>query len=251
MLLRDFKRLISISTLHRILIASGLSLKKCSQVMKIANLELVQAFCLSWNERFGIVRQDQLVFLDEISFRSDDFHRPRGRSPKGEAVATLKVQFSEKQVSCAVSIDCKGIILSHIKEGHYDRSAFVQFLSDLIDSGHLFRYPGPRSILILDGCKIHFSPDVYEAMRKAGLMYVKLPPYCPEMNPIEAFFAVLRRRVRLVWEHNQQVNPVEILNSQLSHLQDYDCSRLFDHSGFCDYKYYSSPYMSEDLPRIC
>ncbi|KAL0217515.1 hypothetical protein RCL1_008096 [Eukaryota sp. TZLM3-RCL] len=193
---KQHRQFISITTLHRILTASKISHKTCTEIMKEAIHELVQNFENYWNITAGIVHQNELVFIDEISFRSEHFKRTHGRSPKGQPIASIRTDFKEKQISCVVARAKNGVILSHIKEGHFDHTTFVQFLMDLIDSNCFFRHPGPRSIIVLDGCRIHFSPEIFEAMRKCGLLYIKLSPYSPEMNPIEAFFSLLRRRVR-------------------------------------------------------
>jgi hypothetical protein len=57
-------------------------------------------------------------------------------------------------------------------------------------------FPGPRSIWIMDGAKIHCHPAVFDYLRSVGLAALYLPAYCPFYNPIEIFFGRLKSLVK-------------------------------------------------------
>ncbi|KAL0213213.1 hypothetical protein RCL1_006839 [Eukaryota sp. TZLM3-RCL] len=234
-----FNKSVSISSLHRVLEDAGVSRKKCSLVMRIASRQLICNFVDYWNKTIGLVRHSQLVFVDELSFRA---HRTHGRSPKGVPVPAFQ-RTMNKTISCAIAIDVNGTLLTHSVVGHFDRLSFTSFLRNLIASRSMHRFPGPRSILIVDGCRIHFSPDIFEAFRKCGIRYIKLPPYCPEMNPIEVFFSILRAKVRESSELFPESTPEQLINAELLRLTPRDCSSLFSHAGYCHGQFYSSPYI--------
>ncbi|KAL0214172.1 hypothetical protein P9112_006356 [Eukaryota sp. TZLM1-RC] len=146
------------------------------------------------------------------------------------------------QVSAVVAIDVTGALFFHVQEGHFDRQGFASFLHDLINSKNLYTFPGHRSVLVLDGCRIHTSDNLIHAVRKCGLHYRILPPYCPAMNPIEMFFSVLRRKVRDVTHHQNKVCGIEVVQSALQGLVDFDCRGFFNHSGWIDLRNVDSPY---------
>ena len=51
-------------------------------------------------------------------------------------------------------------------------------------------YPGPNSILILDNARAHLFNDLIEyAWQHHGVIVLFLPPYSPDLNPIERVFA--------------------------------------------------------------
>jgi transposase len=75
-------------------------------------------------------------------------------------------------------------------------------------------YPGPRSVLILDNCNIHHADEIRELVEdqagehgcirnstellslSLGCRLVFLPPYSPDLNPIEQAFSVIKSYLR-------------------------------------------------------
>jgi hypothetical protein len=58
---------------------------------------------------------------------------------------------------------------------------------------YLQSWPMPRSIVILDNDKIHMYHELEKAIHKCGAMLPYLPPYSPQMNPIEKSFSLLKQ----------------------------------------------------------
>lgn len=50
-------------------------------------------------------------------------------------------------------------------------------------------YPQDKSVLIMDNCKIHKSEILREAVEAAGCRILPLPPYSPDLHPIEHSFS--------------------------------------------------------------
>ncbi|KXJ06866.1 hypothetical protein AC249_AIPGENE23909 [Exaiptasia diaphana] len=46
----------------------------------------------------------------------------------------------------------------------------------------------PNSVLVMDNCNIHYSDDMINAVRNKGGIVIFLPPYSPDLNPIEDCF---------------------------------------------------------------
>ena len=55
---------------------------------------------------------------------------------------------------------------------------------------------GPRSVLILDNAKIHYNEELRNMCDEAGVLLEYLPPYSPDLNPIETSFAILKAWIR-------------------------------------------------------
>lgn len=51
-------------------------------------------------------------------------------------------------------------------------------------------------VLILDNASFHKSKTTIELIEKAGFEVLFLPPYSPDLNPIEKFWANFKRRVK-------------------------------------------------------
>ncbi|OWZ01815.1 Transposase [Phytophthora megakarya] len=57
-------------------------------------------------------------------------------------------------------------------------------------------WPLPRSILVLDNAKIHMYKELEEAVHCVGALLFFLPPYYPQLNPIEVGFLLLKRWIQ-------------------------------------------------------
>lgn len=51
-------------------------------------------------------------------------------------------------------------------------------------------------MLIIDNALFHHTEEVEDVCRAAGVKVIFLPPYSPDLNPIEEFFSRLKARVR-------------------------------------------------------
>uniref|UniRef100_H3G5U8 Tc1-like transposase DDE domain-containing protein n=1 Tax=Phytophthora ramorum TaxID=164328 RepID=H3G5U8_PHYRM len=49
------------------------------------------------------------------------------------------------------------------------------------------------SIVILDNAKIHMYEELQELIHATGALLFFLPPYSPDLNPIEVGFSLLKR----------------------------------------------------------
>lgn len=82
-----------------------------------------------------------------------------------------------------------------VKEGSFTATSFLEALEKHV-LPHMHAYPGPRSVLVLDRCRIHRNVDVLEACEKRGIILRFLPPYCPDLNPIEDAFRAAKTWIR-------------------------------------------------------
>lgn len=74
--------------------------------------------------------------------------------------------------------------------GHY-----LSFLKAILDE--MDKYPEMKGhYLVMDNAPIHGSVDIGRYIRSRGYRYVYLPPYSPELNPIEQFWSVVKSKVK-------------------------------------------------------
>ncbi|KAG1147375.1 hypothetical protein G6F37_005505 [Rhizopus arrhizus] len=72
---------------------------------------------------------------------------------------------------------------------------FVQFISDTLDI--MDEFPNMKGFhMVMDNTPIHSRDVVDPIILERGYIPVYLPPYSPELNPIEMFWKVLKDRVR-------------------------------------------------------
>ncbi|EAQ23111.1 ISSpo6, transposase orfB [Roseovarius sp. 217] len=56
----------------------------------------------------------------------------------------------------------------------------------------------PGTVVILDNLSTHKSPRAAEALQRQGCWFLFLPPYSPDLNPIEMAFSKLKAHLRRI-----------------------------------------------------
>jgi hypothetical protein len=78
-----------------------------------------------------------------------------------------------------------GIVLSRVFRGTTDSVVYEDFIEQLLQ--HCGRWPAPRSVIVMDNASFHHTDRLDQMCRDAGVKLVYLPPYSPDLNPIEEF----------------------------------------------------------------
>ena len=94
---------------------------------------------------------------------------------------------------------------------------------------------GPGDIVIMDNLGSHKSAELRRVIRAAGARLWYLPPYSPDLNPIEQAFAKIKhwmraaqkRTVDELWRH---------IGGLVSTIQAHECSNYFANAGFASIK---------------
>jgi hypothetical protein len=80
-----------------------------------------------------------------------------------------------------------GIVFAQVFQASTDAIVFEHFIRGLLP--YYGRFLALKSVLIMDNASIHHSDVVKTLCQEAGVILIYLPPYSPDMNPIEEFFA--------------------------------------------------------------
>ena len=91
-------------------------------------------------------------------------------------------------------------------EGSYDMVSFEDWvfhqMSHVVNS-----FPGRNSVIVLDNARIHYAPAAIDYLEQRGCLVMFLPPYSPDLNPIELFFQAVRRCINSVrWYSTSQAS---------------------------------------------
>ena len=91
-----------------------------------------------------------------------------------------------------MSVD--GLYNVHLAEGTVNGSKFEEFVKSLlIPILNPFNWNNKHSIVVMDNASIHHVENVYKLIEEqAGAKLIYLPPYSPDLNPVEEAFSQLR-----------------------------------------------------------
>jgi transposase len=89
----------------------------------------------------------------------------------------------------------------------------------------------PGDIVVMDNLSSHKSKAVREAIRAAGAKLFFLPPYSPDLNPIEQAFSKLKTLLRK--ENARTIEQIEQCIAKLIKLIDQEeCRNYFREAGY-------------------
>lgn len=98
---------------------------------------------------------------------------------------------TRKSVACFGAVSLRGGTLVTGFEPKFNAESFQRFLESLLEH----RSPGQRLVLVLDNAKYHHAralqPWLRQQRQRLALLF--LPPYSPELNPIERVWKLTRR----------------------------------------------------------
>ena len=133
----------------------------------------------------------RLVFLDESGFATN-MARRYGWAPLGER-PVLHVSKYGKRLTIIGAIALDGVRAWSALDKGMDGGDFITFIRETLN-------PTLRSgdIVVMDGPRVHRVDGVQQALAEVGATPLYLPPYSPELNPIEMCWSVMKAWVRRV-----------------------------------------------------
>ena len=89
----------------------------------------------------------------------------------------------------------------------------------------------PGDIVVLDNLGSHKGKAVRSAIRNTGAKLLFLPPYSPDLNPIEQAFAKLKHWLRQAQARSIEETYQSLANS-LQRFQPKECAAYLKNSGY-------------------
>jgi transposase len=93
----------------------------------------------------------------------------------------------------------------------------------------------PGDIVIMDNLGSHKSKAVRQAIQKAGARLLFLPPYSPDLNPIEQAFAKIKHWMRHAQKHTIE-DACAYIGTLVATIQPGECQNYFENDGYASVK---------------
>jgi transposase len=189
----EFEMIVSTCSIGKALASISWTKKAARQKAKERNQDLRDEYIHDIFE----FQSYQLVFVDESGCDKRVGFRRTGWSPLGVAPVQVSKFHRDRRYQILPAYSQDGILLSRIFQGSTDGPMFEDFIEQLLQ--HCGKWPAPKSVLVMDNASFHHTEKIKDVCLNAGVKLVYLPPYSPDLNPIEEFFSELKAYIKQNW----------------------------------------------------
>ena len=131
-----------------------------------------------------------LVFVDEAGVHLA-MTRLRGRAPKGQRVYDSCPRNRGDNISLLGAMSLDGLIATMSIPGSVNTEVFVTYLQQV-----LIPQLWQGAIVVLDNLPVHHATIVAQQLAAAGSQLVFVPPYSPDLSPIELCWSKVKQCLR-------------------------------------------------------
>jgi transposase len=167
----------------------------------------------------------RLIFIDE-TWAKTNMTRRHGRAPRGQRLFARVPHGHGVTMTFLAALRADGLTAPCVIDGPMNGAIFlawgVQFLVPKLR---------PGDIVVLDNLGSHNGQAVRRAIREAGAHLLFLPPYSPDLNPIEQVFAKLKTLLRKAGERSIAAVWHRI-GSLLEQFSQAECRNYIRHAGY-------------------
>jgi len=144
----------------------------------------------AWRDAQSTFDVTKLVFIDETWVKTN-MVRPRGRAPRGQRLVDKTAHGHWRTSTFLAGLRHDGVIAPGVFDGAINGALFLAWVEQV-----LVPTLRPGDIVVMDNLGSHKVAGVRAAIEATGAELRYLPPYSPDLNPIEQVFAKLKARLR-------------------------------------------------------
>jgi transposase len=178
-----------------------------------------------WRAGRAALDPRRLVFVDE-TWASTAMTRRYGRSPRGTRLVGPAPQSHWKTTTFVAALRADGLTAPTVVDGAMTGDVFAAYVRQQLA-------PTLRrgDVVVLDNLSCHRRAEVAEAVAAAGADVRYLPPYSPDLNPIELAFSKLKRL--LAGAERRTVEGLwRFLGDALDAFAPAECRNYLRHCGY-------------------
>jgi transposase len=167
----------------------------------------------------------QLVFIDETS-ASTNMTRRYGRGARGERLVCKVPHGHWKTSTFVAALRHNRITAPLLLDGPMNGPSFLAYVEQILA-------PTLRlgDVVIMDNVSTHKVAGVREAIEACGARLLYLPPYSPDLNPIEQFFSTFKSILRKVAARS--ISALwNAISSAVKAFSPRECAAYLGHAGY-------------------
>lgn len=166
-----------------------------------------------------------MVFIDE-TWATTNMARRLGRSPRGERLVASVPHGHWKTSTFIAALRVSGLTAPLVIDGAMNGEIFRAYVEQV-----LAPTLGPGDLVILDNLGSHKVAGVREGIEAKGARLLYLPPYSPDLNPIEQAFAKLKSSLRKAAARTVDTLWTAI-GDALQRFTPQECTNYFAEAGY-------------------
>ena len=178
-----------------------------------------------WRRHQHKINPSRLVFIDE-TWAKTNMTRTHGRSARGNRLLAKVPHGHWQTLTFLAALRHDRITAPCVFDGPINGQSFRAYIEQV-----LIPTLQPGDVVVLDNLGSHKGHAVRAAIRAAGAHLLFLPPYSPDLNPIEQVFSKLKTLLRKAAERTVEATWKRI-GSLLSHFAPTECANYFRNAGY-------------------
>ena len=167
----------------------------------------------------------RLIFIDE-TWAKTNMTRLRGRAPIGERLIAKAPHGHWKTTTLIAALGIEGMRCSTVVDGPVNARLFEAFVEQVL-------VPQLRDgdLVVMDNLSSHKTDRTRKLIEAAGTQLLFLPPYSPDLNPIEMIFAKIKQLLRSL-AYRTRETLWQAMQSVLDQITAADARNCFRHCGY-------------------
>lgn len=224
-LLAEHDVMASHGAIWNLLARHGLTVKKKTVHASEQDRLDVVAAREAWREMQPGLDPSKLVFLDESGVKTN-MARRHGRARKGKRVVASIPHRHWKSLTFIAGLRADRIDAPWVLDRAMNGTAFLTYLRDVL---------GPTlakgDVVIMDNLSTHKVAGVKEAIEATGAKLLYLPPYSPDLNPIEMMVAKLKALLRKAAKRTVD-DLWKAIGNIIDQITSEECGNYFKKAGY-------------------
>jgi transposase len=176
----------------------------------------------SWSQDTDARR---LIFIDE-TWAKTNMARLRGRAPRGERLVDKTPHGHWQTTTLIAALGIEGMQCSTVVDGAVNGDVFEAFVEQV-----LVPQLRPGDVVIMDNLSSHKRARVRERIEAAQAQLKYLPPYSPDLNPIEMVFSKIKQLLRTLQTRTRKA-LWRCMQAVLDTVTPSDATNCFRHAGY-------------------
>ena len=146
--------------------------------------------------------------------------------PTHQRVVDFVPQGHWKTLTFVAALGWNGLVAPTVVDGPMNGDTFVAYVEQ-----QLVRVLRPGHIVVMDNLRPHYRLGVRTAIEAVGAELRYLPPYSPDLNPIEMAFAKIKGELR-----RRELRSIPAVEAAFGECPDWftprECRNFFRHCGY-------------------